>query len=1172
MLTLTTNVGTEARSVWYNTPVSTLAFTASFTYQVGSGSSNPPADGFAFVFQNQGLSALGGNGGGKGYTGITPSVALLFNIYTGGTPAGVVGTTLQVNGANPADSAYNSSAPVSFGNGDLINVTLSYNGTTLTVTLTDPTAGTTYTTNFTINLAAQLGATAFMGFTGGTGGANSNQFISNFSYVPQAPLILNNNQALGTGMVTLSGGSLLPTGGPVTLANPIQFASPTGAVEVSVLGPNHLTFSGPTALLSNTVLNLGGSSGTLALSGTVSGPGSLTVNGTTGQTINTGTLVLSGQNTFAAGLTLNGGSLSVGSSSTVTGGVLVSGPVGTGTLTLNGGTLQGVTANQSLANNVTLNATGAGVAFGGTNLTFNGLATLTASSTLVVNNTTTFANTITFTPNSSTFGLTQSGTGNLILSANNDYNGNTVVSGGTLTLTGTGALLSSPNLVVNRGGAFTLDYTGTNSGTSLGTNNGLILNGGTVNFLGNASAASAQTVGAILLNNGTSTINVTPGTGQSAVLTAGVLDRVVGATLALPSTIGSTSSKLLFTTAPTLTNGILSFVTVGGTDVGVYGANGLAANASYVNNLTSGATSNVKLTTATTFALTGNTTINSLTLSAGATIDLAGFTLTIGSGELDNASGAAVTVLSSTGTGTVAFGNTDGIITTAGSGSTTFNASVKLTGSSGLTVAGAGTLTVLGSSTITGANAVQTIVLNGAATGGTFTLTYTTPGGTVQPTGAITFSATAATLAANIQAALGALAGIGASGVLVTAVNANTFTVTFQNFLSGAPVLPLSINTQNLTVAGTVTATVGTTTPGANALNLDGGTLVVGNSSLISGGLNVTSGTLQTTPTLTSGLFLPYLTSLNNASLTLGGSNNLILAGQIALGGTNNTITVTNSNATVMSGTVSGPGNLILAGGTLILSGLNTNYTGETMINAGGFQAQSASALGTGQVVVANNASLLLLGSFTMANALVLNGSGPAGNGAVENLIGGNNTLSGTVTLTGNTTLGADGPNTLTLSNTIQGGATLTKVGVGPVALSGANTFTGGVTVATGVLQAASATALGNILSGTTVASGATLQLTGAANLVYAGYALTLNGTGYGLNGIVGQGALVDSTAAGHTWTGNVVLNTNASISQSVTANTLTISGIVSGSASQSDQGRARRRHPYQRQHLDRQH
>ena len=79
-LTLTTQAGGEATSAYNNAAVSYQNFTAKFTYTETSGG---PADGFTFNLQNssQTVNALGGSGGGLGYSGITPSFAVEFNIY-----------------------------------------------------------------------------------------------------------------------------------------------------------------------------------------------------------------------------------------------------------------------------------------------------------------------------------------------------------------------------------------------------------------------------------------------------------------------------------------------------------------------------------------------------------------------------------------------------------------------------------------------------------------------------------------------------------------------------------------------------------------------------------------------------------------------------------------------------------------------------------------------------------------------------------------------------------------------------------------------------------------------------------------------------------------------------------------------------------------------------------
>ena len=69
-------------------------------------------------------------------------------------------------------------------------------------------------------------------------------------------------------------------------------------------------------------------------------------------------------NTYSGGTSLAGGVLQIGANSTVSGGALVAGPLGTGPLTLSGGTLQDDGAGRTLANavilsgNVTLGSAG----------------------------------------------------------------------------------------------------------------------------------------------------------------------------------------------------------------------------------------------------------------------------------------------------------------------------------------------------------------------------------------------------------------------------------------------------------------------------------------------------------------------------------------------------------------------------------------------------------------------------------------------------------------------------------------------------------------------------------------------------------------------------------------------------------------------------------------------
>ena len=70
-----------------------------------------------------------------------------------------------------------------FASGDEIQVVLTYNGSVLTETLTDLNNGAIYSTNYSENISAILGAgTAYVGFTAATGTYGSTQTVSDFTF------------------------------------------------------------------------------------------------------------------------------------------------------------------------------------------------------------------------------------------------------------------------------------------------------------------------------------------------------------------------------------------------------------------------------------------------------------------------------------------------------------------------------------------------------------------------------------------------------------------------------------------------------------------------------------------------------------------------------------------------------------------------------------------------------------------------------------------------------------------------------------------------------------------------------------------------------------------------------------------------------------------------------
>ena len=182
----------EAGSAFCTTPVNVQSFTNDFTFQL----SNINADGFTFTIQGVGPTALGPGGGGLGYgpdspggvpnygTPITNSVAVKFDLYNN-AGEGTNSTGLYTNGASPTIPATTLGGGVNLHSGDPMQVQMVYDGTTLTMTITDTTTAATFTTSWPINIPAMMaGNTAYVGFTGGTGGGTVIQQILSWTYAP----------------------------------------------------------------------------------------------------------------------------------------------------------------------------------------------------------------------------------------------------------------------------------------------------------------------------------------------------------------------------------------------------------------------------------------------------------------------------------------------------------------------------------------------------------------------------------------------------------------------------------------------------------------------------------------------------------------------------------------------------------------------------------------------------------------------------------------------------------------------------------------------------------------------------------------------------------------------------------------------------------------------------
>jgi hypothetical protein len=155
------------------------------------------ADGMTFCIQNQSVNALGGGGGNLGVIGISPGAAIRIDNYYGPDGRLSVGflpttTAMSSRGSGFDDLAESGDITQSLGlstNGDwLLNVEIKYSNNNLTYIVSNARMPElAYAVSMgNIDLPRLVGGnTAWMGFTGGTGGLSADIFISNWKITDQ---------------------------------------------------------------------------------------------------------------------------------------------------------------------------------------------------------------------------------------------------------------------------------------------------------------------------------------------------------------------------------------------------------------------------------------------------------------------------------------------------------------------------------------------------------------------------------------------------------------------------------------------------------------------------------------------------------------------------------------------------------------------------------------------------------------------------------------------------------------------------------------------------------------------------------------------------------------------------------------------------------------------------
>ena len=753
-----------------------------------------------------------------------------------------------------------------------------------------------------------------------------------------------------TGVTKISNGTLsVNTLANASSSSSIGAASSTASSKL-VLDGGTLQYTGVTGstnrgftLNTGTISTIDVVTNNLTISGVGAGSGSLTK-------IGAGTLTLSGSNTYTGVTKITDGTLSVNTLA-------------------NGGLNSNIGKSSTLAANLVFD--GGTLQYTGSNVSTDRAFTITNSKVgtidVVTNNLT-----ITGASASTSGSLTKIGTGTLTLTGSNAYTGATLVSAGVLNIQNATALGT------------------TAGGTSVTSGAALKIQGGI-------------TVGAEAL-----TLNGTAVTGES---NTGALRNISDAnvwqgtvTLGSDSRINSDAGSLTFNTAANsitgsgknLILGGASGGTVGGTittDAGTLTKDGIGtwilSGASTYTGATSVSAGVLNIRNATALGTTAGDT----SVTSGAALQIQGG-ITVGAEAL-TLNGTAVASESNTGAlrnisdtnywqGTVTLGSDSRINSDAGS--LTFNTATNsitgsgrnlilggvsggavggtiTTGSGTLTKDGAGTWILSGANTFTGVTTIQSGVLSinsiqdaGSATAnalgepaiGTNSIIGLANTGTLQYAGTGS-TGHSSNRVVNLATTTGGAMTLDASGT------SGTFALTGGVTSSGTS------GTSTLTLTGTGLGSEsgvianGTSTNVTAMTKADTGTWTLSGTNTYTGDTLISGGTLQ----LGNGTTTGKLSTSSGISISSGANLKF-----------NPTAATPTVQGTDFNSVISGSGNVIQAGGTVVLNGTNT-YSGTTKVNAGVMNVTGSLASGSAVTVGGTGSS----GTPTLAGNGTVNGA-----------------------------------------------------------------------------------------------------------------------------------------------------------------------------------------------------
>jgi fibronectin-binding autotransporter adhesin len=761
-------------------------------------------------------------------------------------------------------------------------------------------------------------------------------------------LDINSATAIGTGTFTVSGGTIDNTSGTaVTLST--NNAQNWGG---------NFTFTGSNAL------NLGTGPVTLGASRTVTASAStLTVGGAIGDggggyaviKAGAGALALAGANTFGGGVTLSAGTLDVNNAAAL----------GTGTFTVNGGTIDNTSGAAVTDANNNAQVWGGNFTFTGTNdLSMGtGAVTMAASRTILIT------------------------AGNLTVGGNIAGGANSLITGysGRLILSGTNTL-----------GSITI---GNTSGLSVlrATSNGA-LGTGTVNINGGGGPGTLELSGGVTVSNAISfdghasgNVGIESVSGNNTV--SGPISIVAGGSYYPIQS--DTGSNVVFSNA-TVLSGVL-----GGRTVNLQGT-----GTGTISGSITGTAVVVKKGTGTWTLAGSNSFAGGLTLSAG-TLNMNSATapgtgaITFSGGTLDNTSGAAVTLTGNdaqTWSGNLAFTGTNDL--NLGTGNVTLTAGRTVTTSAGtltvggtiddggsgyaITKAGAGTLALGGSSTYSGGTVVNAGVLQAYDAAGVTSAITPAPLGSTASTATVNAGATLwldyliGSSSADVTYAY-AFAGAGTLEVTAPGNSGSTTSILSGNLGGLSGTLDLFPNAGNVGKTLLASSTAGYQPSSTATIKVESGTT-----------LDVASG-------LAYGSNIQVFSTGNSEGLgALRVESGSTLSGSITLMA--NSSVGSNAGVGTISGVISDGGNgyslTEQAGATIVLSNANT-YSGGTTVSSGTLLANNAtgSGTGTGAVTVSSGATFGGTGAVTGSVTASSGGTISPGNAGPSSFATGNLTV-----------------------------------------------------------------------------------------------------------------------------------------------------------------------------------